>query len=397
MAKPLRVFVSYSHKDKNYCSTLLEYLKLLEKEGLITVWHDGEILPGSEWNVEIKKRVNEAEIILLLASNAFLVSDYIERIEMEQALSRHKANISRVIPVVIKSCAWQASPIGKIQALPVDDDGKIKPVTNWDDENEAYFNVQEGIRKAIIFLGSQNQPQPGNNNKPRQPIEPPPPTTYEDEYYKLYGLRGLRVSSLIQNFDVKRTAGAHNINAVQFYWADSLFANTISAENIKDGKTLRVRFDHKGGWGCNIAIRCQDGMACHNKNRSRYLIFDARIPLEEIQDSIKSETLNEVGISVRIVNGRMQHWEYAFNPREYIICSVRKNEWGGEPVKIDLSDNLLWHQFTSDGNIKLDPDGPDFSVIAAVILKFGKVPQFPTEPEPGRGIIDIRALQLIDI
>ena len=393
--KPLRVFVSYSREDKEYCQSLLKYLKLFEKEGLINVWWDGEIIPGTEWDIEIKNRVNEADIIILLISNAFLVSDYIDRVELKEAMERHAANISRVIPIIVKPCAWNKSPLGKLQALPENPEGGIKPVSHWIDEHDAWYAIQEGIGKAITYLNKKLPVLPPNPGKPADdtPVSNNKP---ENEFYRLYGLRGLRNSSLIQDFNVSRKGNTHNINAIQFLWADALFGNSISAEHMKDGKTLKIRFDHKGGWGCNITIRCQDGHACLNENKSRYLRFDARIPHEEIQRVAEAGLLHEVGISIRIVNGLLQHWEYALNPKEYIVIPVKKSKWGGKPVKVDLSDPLRWHQFTSDGNIKVDREGPDFSIIAAVILKFGKIPQDPIEPQPGRGIIEIRAIELTD-
>jgi hypothetical protein len=230
-------------------------------------------------------------------------------------------------------------------------------------------------------------------------LDPQSNITLKADYYKFYGLRGLRDSTLIQDFNVSREGGTHNINPIQFLWADSLFGNTITAKIIGDRKTLRIQFDNFGGWGCNIAIRCQDGVACHNKNRSKYLSFDARIPLEEIRgkkESIRSKLLNEVGISARIVNGRLQHWEYAHNPKEYIIKSVKASDLEGKSVKIDLSDESFWHLFTSDGNIVDDHQGPDFSIIASVILGFGSVSKSSNEPESGSGIIDIRAIKLTD-
>jgi hypothetical protein len=402
MTMPRNVFISYAREDASYCDTLLRYLKFLEIKGLITVWHDGVIVPGSGWDVEIKKHVNEAEIILLLVSNDFLISDYINKVELKQALALRNGKRARVIPIVIpiiiKRCAWEESALGelKLEALPLSPDRNIKPVSSWDDENDAYVNIQEGIGKTIAFL-NKNVPVPDNINSVQPGAAPPSPNTPEDEYYRLYGLGGLRTDPLIQNFKVSRTGDTHNVSAIQFLWADALHGNTIDAEHIKDQEALRIRFHHKGGWGCNIAIRCQDTLACHNINRLRYLSFDVRIPLEEIHNNPELELLSEVGIALRIVDGRLQHWEYALSPNQYYILPVNKTEWGGKSVKVDLHDFSRWHQFTSDGNIKVNYQGPNFSIIASVILMFGSPDQTPGEPRPGRGIIDIRELKLTDI
>lgn len=226
----------------------------------------------------------------------------------------------------------------------------------------------------------------------KNPGIPPSPV-----YYKFLGLdrrtTEQRHGSVFQDFNVKRSGEHSNINAIQYLWADALPANTISGEIIEDKRTnipcLRVRFNHNGGWGCNIAIRPQNEKALFN--RCKYLTFEARIPAEEIKENF----LEHVGISVRIINGYLQHWEYAFNPREYIILPVEENEWGGTPIKISLYNKKFWNLFTSDGNCD-GPTEPDFSIIAAVVLKFGEIPSSPAEPKPGKGVVDIRALQVAD-
>lgn len=226
-----------------------------------------------------------------------------------------------------------------------------------------------------------------------QPVKLPPSSMY----YKFLGLdrrtTEQRYGSVFQDFNVKRSGEHFNINAVQYLWADALPANTISGEIIRDNKSnipyLRVKFNHNGGWGCNIAIRPQNEKALFNK--CKYLTFEARIPADEIKEGF----LERVGISVRIINGYLQHWEYAFNPREYIVLPVEANEWGGKQIKISLYKKKFWNLFTSDGNCD-GPVEPDFSIIAAVVLKFGEIPNSPGEPCPGKGVVDIRALQVTD-
>jgi hypothetical protein len=47
--------------------------------------------------------------------------------------------------VILRPVYWQGAPIGKLQALPKDG----KPVTSWSNQDEAFFNVAEGIRKIV--------------------------------------------------------------------------------------------------------------------------------------------------------------------------------------------------------------------------------------------------------
>lgn len=225
-------------------------------------------------------------------------------------------------------------------------------------------------------------------------------------YYRFYGLKGVRNDdNVFQDF---RISCQENPNAVQFLWADACHSNVITGKIICESAVpcLRVQFDHKGGYGCNIAIRSKNSRAISVGNKYRYLIFDARIPQEELDCS------ENICIAVRIVNGCFQQWEYAIKQSEYIHLPVNKNEWDDDQasIKIDLARKDSWHLFTSDGNsISFDghcdytrgTDDPDFSVISAVILKFGTYrvteysKQHSGEPVEGKGVVDIRALHFI--
>ena len=117
---PLKVFISYSHRDDNYRDALVRHLAPLEDDGLISVWHDRKIAGGENWIQVIDRHLAEAEIVLLLISSDFMASDYCRGIEVLQALAMHEAGTARVIPVVLRSCRWRRPPIGNLQPLPKD-------------------------------------------------------------------------------------------------------------------------------------------------------------------------------------------------------------------------------------------------------------------------------------
>ena len=141
---PLRLFYSYSHKDEAMREALETHLSLLRREGIIASWHDRRIIAGQEWKGQIDRHLDEADIILLLVSADFLASDYCYAIEMTRALARHEAGHTCVIPVIIRSVDWSSAPFAALQALPKD----AKPVTRWDDPDEAWTDVARGLRRA---------------------------------------------------------------------------------------------------------------------------------------------------------------------------------------------------------------------------------------------------------
>jgi hypothetical protein len=62
--------------------------------------------------------LESAQIILLLISADFLASDYCYGRELERALEHHESQTASVIPVILRSCDWQNTHFGKLQALP---------------------------------------------------------------------------------------------------------------------------------------------------------------------------------------------------------------------------------------------------------------------------------------
>ena len=168
----LQVFISYSHKDEELREELDIHLSNLKRQGKIQAWHDRAIEAGAEWDVEIKHQLEAAEIILLLITPRFIASDYCYDLEMQRAIQRHDDGTARVIPIIVKSCDWQGSPFSKLQVLPKD----AKPVTKWDDRDEAFLDIVKGIRRAVETLQAKKPEGVPSVKEAIAPALPPTPT-----------------------------------------------------------------------------------------------------------------------------------------------------------------------------------------------------------------------------
>jgi formylglycine-generating enzyme required for sulfatase activity len=147
-SKPLTLFYSYSHKDEALREKLEEHLAVLGRRGLITAWHDREIRVGGDWKGQIDQNLDSADIILLLVSPSFLASDYCWDKEMNRALERHEEGEARVIPIILRPCLWLEGPLAKLQAEPKD----ARPVTQWQNTDEAFLDVATALRRVISEL-----------------------------------------------------------------------------------------------------------------------------------------------------------------------------------------------------------------------------------------------------
>ena len=142
---PLSVFISYAHEDELLRQQLEDHLSLLRRQGLIADWYDRHIMPGAAWAQEIDEHLEAASIILLLISASFLASDYCYETEMQRALEYHKRGKARVIPIILRPCDWRKSPFAHLQCLPQDG----KAITTWQNSDEAFLTVAQGLRQVI--------------------------------------------------------------------------------------------------------------------------------------------------------------------------------------------------------------------------------------------------------
>jgi tetratricopeptide (TPR) repeat protein len=149
LARPLRIFCIYAREDEALLHELNRHLAPLKRSGLIETWSDQDISAGSEWEREIASRLNSADIILVLVSPDFMVSDYAYSREMTRAMERSENKEARVIPVILRPVAGLSyTPFGKLQSLPKD----AKPVIMWTNPNAAFLDIVRGIREVVNEL-----------------------------------------------------------------------------------------------------------------------------------------------------------------------------------------------------------------------------------------------------
>lgn len=145
---PLKVFISYSKADEAYKKELLTHLKPLQRQEHLITWDDERILPGEDWNARIRQEFSSADIVLVLLSSDALATDYIWDFEIKQAVEQSASGKSAVVPIIVRSCDWISSPLGRLSGLP----RKAKPITAYADADEAWQEVITGIREVIEHI-----------------------------------------------------------------------------------------------------------------------------------------------------------------------------------------------------------------------------------------------------
>jgi hypothetical protein len=111
----VHVFVSYAREDRrwldaNYQFNLVPFLVESLRRHNVVFWFDTELKPGDEFKRNIDAEIDQAQIALLIVSQHFLNSEFIESREMPRIAARAQRGQMIVIPVLVEPCDWTDYP-----------------------------------------------------------------------------------------------------------------------------------------------------------------------------------------------------------------------------------------------------------------------------------------------
>ncbi len=141
----LSLFVSYSHKDERFRDEFRGALTAYERKGELVVWQDTMIVPGQKWEPEILRKLEEAEIIVLLLSNDFIKSDYCMVKAFEIAKRRDATGECVIVPIVVRACPFKKLDLGEIQAIYPNG----KAIKQHRDRDVAWLEVTKELDRVI--------------------------------------------------------------------------------------------------------------------------------------------------------------------------------------------------------------------------------------------------------
>jgi hypothetical protein len=117
LKRRLLIFISYSHKDRKWLDTLKSFLTLLEDNGNVRPWDDTKITPGEPWRAAIDEALAGASIAVLLVSQDFIASKFIQKVELPQLLEHRANGRLEVLWIPVRPSTYEHTPLSEIQAL----------------------------------------------------------------------------------------------------------------------------------------------------------------------------------------------------------------------------------------------------------------------------------------
>ncbi|MCX5772438.1 MAG: hypothetical protein NTZ09_19485 [Candidatus Hydrogenedentes bacterium] len=258
----------------------------------------------------------------------------------------------------------------------------------------ANVRIAVGAQGAVLFLvGTLLVVRTGSTPSRRSSQETP--------LYKLYGLNTPRAGDEFQNFHIT----TENSNPLQFMWADTVAGSRICPRIDHNSQFLRVEFlNAQNAPPCNIVVRTMGQAPLLNVPRRNYLQFQARVPTcqpkftrptaqtfhkDQELPAGAPQRLRRVALSVRLVNGMLQHWAWQGRSQAPRHLVVEGHSW--KTFKLPLGEG--WARFNTDGNPE-GPSKPDFSILSAVAFEIGD--EGPPPPSGSYGLVDIRDIRCAD-
>jgi hypothetical protein len=110
------VFISYSRKDAAWLEKVKKFLRPLEDQGLLRIWDDTDIRPGSQWLEEIKRSLESAQVAVFLITQNFLTSEFIVQKEFPVLLEKAKSRGCLIFWIAVSASTVDDSELSRFQA-----------------------------------------------------------------------------------------------------------------------------------------------------------------------------------------------------------------------------------------------------------------------------------------
>lgn len=139
---PFKIFISYSHKDEDFKDELVTMLAGLQRQGLIDPWQDRMIEEGDDWYQAIQNAIYNCDLAILLVSQYFIASRFIQDDELQRLLHRRRNEGLQVVPIIVRPCKWQSEPaLSGIQGLPKDGKAVITFSKDNGDRDQVWTDI----------------------------------------------------------------------------------------------------------------------------------------------------------------------------------------------------------------------------------------------------------------
>ena len=152
MDRKTTIYIIHAFEDKGMMRDLLPQIESIEDDQI-------KIIPGNPiqsrepWKPSQGALFNEADIYLLLLSNAFMHSEFVKQLEFKMVIDRYKSAEAKVIPILLNQCPWDANfeadeytfSFSELTVLPENKN----PISNWNTPDTAYQQIRDYLVSVL--------------------------------------------------------------------------------------------------------------------------------------------------------------------------------------------------------------------------------------------------------
>jgi predicted acylesterase/phospholipase RssA len=147
-----QIFISYSHKDRQWLERLQTALKPFVRNQSFKVWADEQIQVGELWQKEIDQALASTKVAVLLVTEDFLASDYINDVELKHFIEQSKKRHVVIFWIAVTATNFEETPLKDIQCA----NDPSQPLASFANEYEQDKAIVEICRKIKTVFNQQS-------------------------------------------------------------------------------------------------------------------------------------------------------------------------------------------------------------------------------------------------
>lgn len=141
----IQTVILASRKDEQYRERLMMHLAPFERSGVLSLWHEGMLSPGSKWAQVMAQQLEDAHLVIALIS-APLLADRQQCAYLRAALLRQEQGLCITVSVLLSPCGWRhAFETVPTIILP----RSQKEITLWPNKTRAFAQVGDELQVII--------------------------------------------------------------------------------------------------------------------------------------------------------------------------------------------------------------------------------------------------------
>jgi len=151
MEQRKKVFVSYSHKDKQFEEELRLHLQGMAYSGIVEYWDDKHLKPGDEIDQTIAYEMAKAKFIIMMVSSDYMASWYVRKKEFDELINAAKDEGATIYWVPVRQTMVKGTALDNINAV-FDKNKSLASTRDFPeraDRDKEYAKIAEQIYNAL--------------------------------------------------------------------------------------------------------------------------------------------------------------------------------------------------------------------------------------------------------